>query len=67
MFAAKRSPAGSLSLKRNSVVQNQRIKKGKNRSFLGINDLVKFGDAQNDVNSSIISGQSNLSDVVERV
>ena len=36
-------------------------------SFLGLNDLAKFGDFRNDGDSEIISGKSNLSDVVERV
>ena len=30
-------------------------------------DLAKFGDVKNDGDSSMVSGKSNLSDVVERV
>ena len=36
-------------------------------SFLGLKDFSKFGDFKNDGDSSVISGKSNLSDVVERV
>ena len=34
---------------------------------MGVTDLAKFGDTKNDADSSMVSGKSNLSDVVERV
>ena len=70
VISVKRSPAGSLN--RNTILQQQRIKSKRlnltgGNSFLGLNDLAKFGDGKNDGDSSMVSGKSNLSDVVERV
>ena len=75
VVSVKRSPAGhSSSLNRNTILQQQRVKSFKNRlnmsggnQFLGMTDLAKFGDGKNDGDSSMVSGKSNLSDVVERV